>query len=84
MKLTETDRYQSDLRLYRTRIHSMQDGENKKECLKLLKDFETEAASIDRGHDITLYGKISPVDLRQNIELMTNIRRDLESILNNT
>jgi len=84
MRLSDSDRYKKDIENYTKNITRLEEGDKKTKCQKLLKELQAEAFTIDNGHDGSLHGIIKPKNLRINIERMSDIRRELTSLLNYT
>ena len=84
MRLTDSIRYKQDIKNYTNLMKALTDTTKKERCQKLLKELQAEAFQIDNGHDSSLNGIIKPKDLRINIERMSDVRRELNEILNNT
>ena len=84
MRLTDSDRYKKDIKNYTNLMRNLVDTSKKEKCQKLLKELQAEAFQIDNGHNSSLNGIIKPKDLRINIERMSDVRRELNEILDNT
>tara|TARA_B100000003_G_C10649218_1_gene258362 strand:+ start:276 stop:530 length:255 start_codon:yes stop_codon:yes gene_type:complete len=84
MRLTDSDRYKKDIKNYTNLMRNLVDTSKKEKCQKLLKELQAEAFQIDNGHNSSLNGIIKPKDLRINIERMSDVRRELNELLDNT
>jgi len=84
MRLTDSDRYKKDIKNYTNLMRNLVDTTKKEKCQKLLKELQAEAFQIDNGHNSSLNGIIKPKDLRINIERMSDVRRELNELLDNT
>jgi len=83
MRLTDSDRYKKDIKNYTNLMRNLVDTSKKEKCQKLLKELQAEAFQIDNGHNSSLNGIIKPKDLRINIERMSDVRRELNELLDN-
>ena len=84
MRSTDSDRTKKDIKNYTNLMKNLVDTTKKEKCQKLLKELQAEAFQIDNGHNSSLNGIIKPKDLRINIERMSDVRRELNELLDNT
>lgn len=87
MKLSDSDKFKKDFKKFSAMIDQIKLESAKIKYQKLLKQFESNALQIDKGHDTGYNGYINPQDLKENVSEMLRIRnqfKQLEKDLNNT
>lgn len=80
LKITNSEKYKKDLRLYKAAIESVTDERVKQEYQTLLNKLSEQFKLIDAAHD-TVNKDIDPVQVRENVENSVQLRRRLDKII---
>lgn len=80
-KLREQTNFKEDVEKFQQKISSINNLKKQKLFQKKLDEFISHANLIDNGHDTYNGGYIKPINLRDNIISMIEIRRELELLL---
>jgi len=80
LKITNSEKYKKDLRLYKSAIESITDEQVKQEYQTLLNKLSEQFKLIDAAHD-TVNRDIDPMQVRENVENSVLIRRKLNKIV---
>lgn len=80
LKIKSSNRFQKDLRLYKSAIESITDKNVKQEYQTLLNKLIEQFKLIDAAHD-TVNRNIDPTQVRDNVELSIQIRQKLNKIV---
>ena len=80
LKIKSSNRFQKDLRLYKSAIESITDKNVKQEYQTLLNKLIEQFKLIDAAHD-TVNRNIDPTQVRDNVERSVQIRQKLNKIV---
>ena len=84
MKLSQSKRYQEDLKKFTKAVDSIEDGNIKLKWASILSDFKNQVSIIDSIHSSYDPGKIDPSAARENVEKLAELRKKLDQIVKDT
>lgn len=87
LSLQNSNKFNKELSFYKKQTANIHNSKVKKHYEDLLKDFEENSKYIDLAHNSNASGIINPISVRENVENLYIIRRQLQKIikdLNNT
>jgi len=84
MRLSQSKRYQDDLKKFTNAINLIEDSNIKMKWSSVLSDFKNQVSIIDSIHSSYDPGKIDPSAARENVEKLAELRKKLDQLVKDT
>lgn len=81
-RLVESNRFKKEIRYFEREINKIGNDKARQRGLALMKKLRIQANAVDQSHDTSMDRKIDSENIREQVEIMTNIRKEISKLIN--